>query len=158
MPQARTRADKGSDGSQNDPVLQDIILQYTYPRIDAEVSKHMNHLLKSPFVIHPATGSSLLRPWPWPLSVLLSLIIFDYSTGNVCVPLDPSAISTFDPNACPKVGDLLRELEKIPPGEANPWEKTSVGKHVDYWTRVVEGAGRDALRVKQEEGKRSLDF
>jgi DNA primase small subunit len=36
--------------------LEDIILQYTYPRIDAEVSKRRNHLLKSPFVIHPGTG------------------------------------------------------------------------------------------------------
>ncbi len=38
--------------------LEDIILQYTYPRIDAEVSKRRNHLLKSPFVIHPGTGRS----------------------------------------------------------------------------------------------------
>jgi DNA primase catalytic subunit len=37
--------------------LEDIILQYTYPRIDAEVSKRRNHLLKSPFVIHPGTGT-----------------------------------------------------------------------------------------------------
>lgn len=36
--------------------LEDIILQYTYPRIDAEVSKHRNHLLKSPFCVHPGTG------------------------------------------------------------------------------------------------------
>ncbi|KAK0486298.1 hypothetical protein IW261DRAFT_1549142 [Armillaria novae-zelandiae] len=36
--------------------LEDIILQYTYPRLDAEVSKHRNHLLKAPFVVHPGTG------------------------------------------------------------------------------------------------------
>lgn len=38
--------------------MEDIILQYTYPRIDAEVSKHRNHLLKAPFCVHPGTGES----------------------------------------------------------------------------------------------------
>ncbi len=36
--------------------LSDLILQYTWPRIDAEVSKHRNHLLKAPFCVHPGTG------------------------------------------------------------------------------------------------------
>ena len=42
----------------------DIILQYTYPRIDSEVSKHRNHLLKSPFCVHPGTGQSLVLSPP----------------------------------------------------------------------------------------------
>lgn len=37
--------------------MEDIILQYTYPRLDAEVSKHRNHLLKAPFCVHPGTGT-----------------------------------------------------------------------------------------------------
>jgi DNA primase small subunit len=41
--------------------MEDIVLQYTYPRIDAEVSKHRNHLLKAPFCVHPGTGTAFHR-------------------------------------------------------------------------------------------------
>ena len=66
--------------------LEDIVLQYTYPRIDAEVSKHRNHLLKAPFCVHP-------------------------KTGRVCVPVDPERIDEFDPDTVPTIGQLLQELD-----------------------------------------------
>lgn len=68
--------------------MEDIILQYTYPRIDAEVTKHRNHLLKAPFCVHPATG-------------------------RVCVPVDPARVKEFDPEKVPTVGQLLRELNTV---------------------------------------------
>jgi DNA primase small subunit len=68
--------------------MEDIVLQYTYPRLDAEVSKHRNHLLKAPFCVHP-------------------------KTGRVCVPIDPAKIDDFDPEAVPTVGQLLREMDAI---------------------------------------------
>jgi DNA primase small subunit len=68
--------------------MEDVILQYTYPRIDAEVSKHRNHLLKSPFVVHPGTG-------------------------RVCVPVNPAVAEEFDPETVPTVGQLLHELNGI---------------------------------------------
>jgi hypothetical protein len=67
--------------------MEDIILQYTWPRIDAEVSKHRNHLLKAPFCIHP-------------------------KTGRVCVPVDPTRIDEFDPVNVPTVGQLLKEIDE----------------------------------------------
>jgi DNA primase small subunit len=107
--------------------VEDIILQYTYPRIDAEVSKHRNHLLKAPFCVHP-------------------------KTGRICVPIDPEAIDEFDPELVPTVGQLLRELDAAAPestGEehsglsalwrpagliahlALDWERTSLKPYVD---------------------------
>ncbi len=67
--------------------LEDIIMQYTYPRLDAEVSKHRNHLLKAPFCIHP-------------------------STGRVCVPVDPKEVDKFDPQTVPTMHQLLKELDE----------------------------------------------
>lgn len=94
--------------------LKEIILQYTYPRLDADVSKHRNHLLKSPFVVHPGTSTyrrqlsirrALLGEWLTNLPPLPS-------ADRVCVPVDPKLVYDFDPDAVPTVGKLIRELNE----------------------------------------------
>ncbi|KAG6898132.1 hypothetical protein C0992_004848 [Termitomyces sp. T32_za158] len=80
--------------------MEDIILFYTYPRIDAEVSKHRNHLLKAPFCVHP-------------------------KTGRVCVPVDPERIEDFNPEAVPTVNQLLQELDTFSKSESEPVEHHS---------------------------------
>ncbi|RLN70175.1 hypothetical protein BBJ28_00000287 [Nothophytophthora sp. Chile5] len=65
--------------------LQEIVMAYLYPRLDANVSKQRNHLLKSPFAVHP-------------------------KTGRVCVPINVAEMEAFNPFEVPTLGQLQDEL------------------------------------------------
>ncbi|KAG6015791.1 hypothetical protein E4U43_004773 [Claviceps pusilla] len=162
---AKTGASKSLDARALLEAKQDIVLEYTYPRLDIEVSKKLNHLLKSPFVVHPGTG-------------------------RVCVPIDTKALEDFDPLAVPTVQGLLGEIDSWrdekdggkddanastdadadgdADGDANnhkgkgvsDWEKTSLKPYVDYFRLFVNGIIRDEkdARVKRERNESSMDF
>jgi len=55
-----------------------LVLTYLYPRIDVNVSTGINHLLKSPWCVHP-------------------------KTGKICVPIDARRPDAFD---CTRVPTL----------------------------------------------------
>lgn len=120
-------------GERLQAALEDIKLQYLYARIDAEVSKHQNHLLKSPFVVHPGTG-------------------------RVCVPVDPDRVDDFDPERVPTVGLLLRELDKAAlqgkkdqEGSAiePTWEHTSLKPYVDMFDKHIAAIVKDSVRSRR---------
>lgn len=71
-----------------------------YPRLDTEVSKHLSHLLKSPFCVHPGTG--------WEKGLV---IFFDIVLGRICVPIDSSCFEKFNPFEVPTVTQLLNEID-----------------------------------------------
>lgn len=119
---------------------QDIVLEYTYPRLDAEVSKKLNHLLKSPFVIHPGTG-------------------------RVCVPIDTRKVEEFDPLSVPTVTQLLQEIDEWKGEEGDKkiqdWEKTSLKPYVDYFRKFVAALmdeEKPATKRERQEGADAMEF
>lgn len=66
-------------------IVEELQLAMLYPRLDINVTKGFNHLLKAPFCIHPATG-------------------------KVCVPFSQSAAAKFDPTTVPTIAQLLQEI------------------------------------------------
>ena len=115
--------------------LEDIVLQYTYPRIDSEVSKRQNHLLKAPFVVHP-------------------------STGRICVPLELEQIQSFDPQtSAPTVEQVLQELNQVAEASGhNEWENTSLRPFVAQFDQVCTRIVRQAQEQKRIAQRQSLDF
>ncbi|OAA64678.1 eukaryotic and archaeal DNA primase small subunit [Niveomyces insectorum RCEF 264] len=157
---AKAGAVTGLDGKALLEAKQDIVLEYTYPRLDIEVSKKLNHLLKSPFVVHPGTG-------------------------RVCVPIDTRKLDEFDPLGVPTVQSLLQEIDAWQQqhqqqdqqqhqqqpgddtsqpdapagGDAKPlqdWEKTSLKPYIEQFRSFVLALLRDETDVKvkreREEG------
>jgi len=127
---------------------QDVLLEYTYPRLDVEVGKKRIHLLKSPFVVHPGTG-------------------------RVCVPItaggDMKKAEDFDPLQVPKVNELLREVDTFANTEeaakqengyvqdgvtmrrVNDWEKTRLKPYVEMFEGFVKNLLKSEMtRVKRE--------
>lgn len=67
-------------------IVEEIQLAMLYPRLDINVSKGTNHLLKAPFCVHP-------------------------KTGKVCVPFNPNLVNKFDPINVPTINLLLKEID-----------------------------------------------
>ncbi|ODM86736.1 DNA primase small subunit [Orchesella cincta] len=81
--------------------LYELKLQLCFPRLDVNVSKDLNHLLKSPFCVAS-------------------------ETGKVCVPFDPKKAFEFDTDAVPSITQLLNEInafDKSQKSEGEPEQK-----------------------------------
>lgn len=131
---AKTGASRTLDGKALLEAKQDIVLEYTYPRLDVEVSKKLIHLLKSPFVIHPGTG-------------------------RVCVPIDIKRLDKFDPLGVPTVTELLGEIDswdgesrkvEDPEQKIQDYEKTSLKPYIEYFKSFVTGLMKDEKGIKRE--------
>ncbi|KAH7513761.1 hypothetical protein FEM48_Zijuj11G0015800 [Ziziphus jujuba var. spinosa] len=90
--------------------VEEIVFSFTYPRLDMEVSKHMNHLLKAPFCVHP-------------------------KTGRVCVPIDPNECEEFNPTTVPTLATLLEELNMggVRQEVNDELDRTSLGESIRFF-------------------------
>uniref|UniRef100_A0A8C9RRV4 DNA primase n=1 Tax=Scleropages formosus TaxID=113540 RepID=A0A8C9RRV4_SCLFO len=108
---------------------EEIMLQYCYPRLDVNVSKGVNHLLKSPFSVHP-------------------------KTGRISVPIDLRELGQFNPFDVPTISLICKELdrprtaeeeeasvrERDPDGGEifSDYKRTSLAKYVKLFDQFVE--------------------
>ncbi|KAF0883345.1 PRI1 primase, partial [Crocuta crocuta] len=106
------KAISSQDNTKNDkcgPWLEwEIMLQYCFPRLDINVSKGINHLLKSPFSVHP-------------------------KTGRISVPIDLQKVDQFDPFTVPTISSICRELDTISTNEGK--EKNEAESDIKHRTR-----------------------
>jgi DNA primase small subunit len=79
---------EGNKVKKEDLTLENLVMTYLYPRIDANVSTGINHLLKSPWCIHP-------------------------KTGKICVPIDPRRPDDFKCDDVPTLTMVINELGEI---------------------------------------------
>lgn len=134
-------------------IKKDIMLSSLYPRLDSEVSKHLNHLLKAPFCVHP-------------------------STGRICVPIDLHNLDDFDPLNVPVLNSLFTELDNYAKNESqdkesgdesqNPSkkqritdaERTSLGPYIKVFRNFTNELVNEALHEKRQrdESAPSYDF
>ncbi|KAF5730077.1 DNA primase isoform 1 [Tripterygium wilfordii] len=123
--------------------VEEIVFSFTYPRLDMEVSKHMNHLLKAPFCVHP-------------------------KTGHVCVPIDPNHCDEFDPTSVPTLSQLLEELNKgdMRDDADNELAETSLGKSIRFFRssflqpllRSCKEELENSYNLKMQHSKNSMSW
>lgn len=108
----------------------DLVLTYCYPRLDANVSKSQNHLLKAPFCVHP-------------------------KTGRVCIPIDPSLADDFDPFEVPTLRVLCEQVDaydKAHPGNSeSDINKTAMKECMQTFQTTFMGAMASANKKELRE-------
>ena len=117
----------------------EVVFRHTYPRLDVNVSKMRNHLLKSPFCVHP-------------------------KTGRVCVPFLAEQVDNFDPFAVPTLSQLMRELdeyEKQDTGDSNNadlvpnWAKTSLKPYFEaFQSNFLRALTKENRRKERDEAEK----
>jgi len=100
-----------------DNLMEEIMIQFAYPRLDIAVSKGMNHLLKAPFCIHP-------------------------KTGRVCVPFNSAKADKFNPEDVPTVLQLVQEIDEFTKGhedlkDVKAYKKTSMRESVTIFEEFL---------------------
>lgn len=128
-------------------LLQEIMLQMAYPRLDVNVTKGLNHLLKSPFCVHP-------------------------KTGKIAVPFDAKDVENFNPDTVPRIDQIIAELSEKKEADSEDSENTDgqkrktlaykdtkLGKYILYFEEFVDelNSAQKPNDKKRSHGE-SMDF
>ena len=127
-------------------LVEEVMIQYAYPRLDINVSKGMNHLLKSPFCVHP-------------------------KTGKICVPFTPGTVDKFHPDSVPTITTLIEEINEFDVKEkANQetyelnarrikdYKKTSLSKSLRIFQEFLWGLEKERKGQKIKESDAKMQF
>lgn len=124
-------------------LVEEIMLQYCYPRLDINVTKGLNHLLKSPFCVHP-------------------------KTGKISVPFNPKAVDKFDPAKVPTIEMVIKEIDEFHSKEEafagdvsstfkiKDYKKTSLNKSMHVFGEFLRGLENAASDKTNEEINNTL--
>ncbi|XP_017769086.1 PREDICTED: DNA primase small subunit [Nicrophorus vespilloides] len=123
--------------------IEELMLLYCYPRLDINVSKGINHLLKAPFCVHP-------------------------KTGKVCIPFNPKTVDKFDPATVPTLTLLVDEINKydqitkeeemadgVNSSKIKDYKKTSLLKSITVFEDFLRNIERE---LKQKRKPTPMEF
>ncbi|KAL1936150.1 hypothetical protein VTP01DRAFT_284 [Rhizomucor pusillus] len=133
------KSDSKTKKTETERLLRDLVLQYSYPRLDDKVSIQINHLLKSPFCVHP-------------------------KTQRVCVPIQADSCESFDPLAVPTLSQLSKELENYEKNRTESdrripdYKKTSLKSFVEVFEKFVNRLLLETQREKRDEAQNAMEF
>lgn len=121
----------------NSHFLDEFKLQHAYPRLDVNVSKGLNHLLKSPFSVHP-------------------------KTGRVSVPIDAHQIENFVPENVPNISQIVSEVDEFDKrmGESKleKYEKTSLKSSIVRFSRFINNLVQDNKQMRNKLSDETMEF
>ncbi|KAI1285714.1 DNA primase small subunit [Halotydeus destructor] len=121
--------------------ISEVKLQYCYPRLDINVSKGLNHLLKAPFCIHP-------------------------KTGRVCIPIDITKIDTFKPSSVPTVSKIVNQLCEFEESHKalgdsegiKDHQKTDLKPSISLFKTFIDAMKVVGMKEKRENDANKLEF
>ncbi|CEM06818.1 unnamed protein product [Vitrella brassicaformis CCMP3155] len=114
--------------------MSEVKVAYAFPRLDINVSKGFNHLLKAPFCVHP-------------------------KTGRVCVPIDPEKAHLFDPTAVPTLRSLVDEVDSGESDAKMGPSKTSLDPYVDFFrTQFLSPLLKDTLETRMKIARKKSEL
>ncbi|KAJ1814787.1 p48 polypeptide of DNA primase [Coemansia sp. RSA 2599] len=113
----------------------DMMLQLVYPRLDENVTTHLNHLLKSPFCIHP-------------------------KTGRVCTPIAADKFDSYNPMEAPTLSQLLRAINaSSAQGNDSSSSAVPMAEHISVFEEFVASLGpANESQSNGSQKQKSLDF
>lgn len=126
-------------------IVEEVQLAMLYPRLDINVSKGTNHLLKAPFCVHP-------------------------KTGKVCVPFRVSKADAFDPLSVPTINCLLDEINEhdkrsmtgLDDGDEmsriKDYKKTQMAKAVEIFEEFLRKLEQSLKQQAISESDKKMEF